>query len=188
MRRVIILGFLLGWATALWAQPAEVILLRHGEKPENPQALHLAKRGEERAKALPEFFARSDKASRHGPPVALFASRPTRRGHGQRPRETLEPLAKVLRLPIQTPYESEDYARLARDIMRNPSCRGKTVVVCWVHEFLPQFAAALGVKPEPPKWKDEVYDRAYIITFEQGQANLDIVRQKLLPGDSRRKE
>jgi hypothetical protein len=35
---------------------------------------------------------------------------------------------------------------------------GKTVVICWNLEEIPQLAAALGVAPEPPKWKSSVFD------------------------------
>lgn len=178
------------FCSAVWAgaQPAQIILIRHAEKPKDPRALHLSKKGEERANALPEFFKRDNKAMRYGAPVALFASRPTRHGRGQRPGETLAPLAKTLGLPIQTPYESEDFDKLARVILNNTEFKGKTVVICWVHEFMHQFAADLGVKPEPSPWKDQVYDRAYLITFESGQPELDVVNLKLLPGDSKYKE
>ena len=178
------------FCSAVWlsAQPAQIILMRHAEKPKDPRALHLSEKGEERANALPEFFKRDNKAMRYGAPVALFASRPTRHGGGQRPGETLAPLAKTLGLPIQRPYKSEDFDKLARTIMNNAEFRGKTVLVCWVHEHLNSFAAALGVKSELPKWKDPVYDRAYLITFADGQAELDVVNLKLLPGDSKYKE
>jgi hypothetical protein len=188
MKLALLLIWLAGSGVWLCAQPAQIVLLRHAEKPADPQALHLSKQGRDRAKALPEFFQRSQKVSRFGSPVALFASCPTRHGHGQRPQETLGPLAKALRLPIQTPYESEQYALLAYDILHHAEFSGKTVVICWVHEQMPQFAAALGVSPEPPKWKEDVYDRAYVITYDHGKATLDVVRQKLLPGDSKFKQ
>jgi hypothetical protein len=42
----------------------------------------------------------------------------------------------------------------------------------------------LGVNPEPPKWKEPVYDLAYVITYADGRAELSTVPQRLLPGDS----
>src|ERR1051326_4049803 len=166
-----------------FAQPAEIVIIRHGEKPEDPKAFHLSKRGQERAKALVEFFTKNEQVIRHGLPAALFASRSTPHGHGQRPLETLEPTAKKLHLAIETPYESEEYAKLAAHVLHHGAYRGKTVVICWVHEHMPQLAAALGVSPEPRKWKEHVYDMAYVITYSGGKAELETIPEKVLPGD-----
>lgn len=171
-----------------FCRPAEIIIVRHGEKPDDPKAQHLSRQGEDRAKALVEFFTRDSHATKHGLPVALFASEPTHKGSGQRPRETLQPLATALHLPIQTPFESKEFARLAHVILSTHEFDGKTVVVCWVHEFMPQLAAALGVTPEPPKWKEHVYDEAYVITYPEGKARLKVVPEKVLAGDSKRKD
>ena len=168
--------------------PAEVIIIRHGEKPDEPKAQHLSRRGEERAKALVGFFTKNPTATQNGLPVALFASEPTPKGAGQRPRETLQPLAKELHLPLQTPFASKDYVKLAEYILKSSKCDGKTVVICWVHEHMPALAVALGVTPEPPKWKEQVYDEAYVITYPNGTAHLKIVPEKILPGDSKYKE
>jgi hypothetical protein len=169
-------------------RPAEVIIIRHGEKPDEPKAQHLSRRGEDRAKALVAFFMKNSLVTEHGLPVALFASEPTHKGSGQRPRETLQPLASELHLPIQTPFESKDYAKLAELILKNSKYDSKTIVICWVHEHIPSLAAALGVIPEPPKWKEQVYDEAYVITYPDGKAHLKIVPEKALPGDSKHKE
>ena len=168
--------------------PAEIIIIRHGEKPAEASAQHLSAQGQERARELVNFFTKDAHAIKHGLPVALFASEPTRKGTGQRPRETLQPLAKELHLPIQTPFEGKDFARLARVVLGAKEFNGKTVVICWVHEHMPQLAAALGVTPEPPKWKEHVYDEAYVITYPEGKARLKIVPEKALAGDAKRKE
>ena len=169
----------LGLATWTMAQPAEVILIRHAEKPANPEALHLSKEGVKRANALVPYITTAPELTRHGLPVALYAARTTKHGHGQRTHETIAPLSKELHLPIQAPYLSEDYAALAKSILSNRKYRGKTVLICWVHESIPQLAAALGVRPEPPKWKGEVYDRVYLISYEGGKATLQDLPQKL---------
>ena len=175
---LLILAFLAA-ARCVVGQPAQIILIRHGEKPEDPNALHLSKEGEKRAKALVSFFLTNPEMTRHGLPVALYASKTTKHGHGQRTQETIAPLAKELHLPIETPYLSEEYQSLARSILANPKLHGKTVLICWTHEFIPQFAAALGVHPQPPKWKEAVYDRVYLIRYRQGQALLEDLPQTL---------
>src|SRR5690242_3535393 len=86
-----------------WGEPAQIIVLRHAEKPDNEKALHLSPKGQERAQALVKFFTENRKATRYGAPAALYATRPTRRGHGQRPGETLAPLAKELKQTIHMP-------------------------------------------------------------------------------------
>jgi hypothetical protein len=171
-----------------FSEPAQIILLRHAEKPNDPAALHLSREGQQRAQALIKFFTETNKLTKLGEPHALFACQPTRRGHGQRPYETLTPLAKHLHMSIQTPYLSEDYKKLAKSILHNAKFNGKTVVICWVHEYLPELAAALGVHPQPAKWKDSVFDQVYLITYRNGKADLDEIWQKLLPGDHKYKE
>jgi broad specificity phosphatase PhoE len=161
------------------AQPAQVILIRHAEKPLNPEAVHLSKAGEKRAKELVPFITSDPRLTRYGLPVALYATHTTARGRGRRTQETIAPLAKKLRLPVQTPYVSGDYEGLAKSILSNPKYRGKTVLVCWNHEQIPQLTAALGIHPEPPKWQDAVYDRVFLINYDGTQATLTDLPQNL---------
>ena len=132
-----------------------------------------------RAEALVKFFTRDEHATRRGLPQVLLACHPSHKGHTLRPRETLLPLAHHLKLEVQTPFESKDYAQLAHALLHDPAYRGKAVVVCWVHDSMPAFAAALGVTPEPPKWKDSDYDSAYVITLPEGRAHLKTIAQHL---------
>jgi hypothetical protein len=163
------------------ALPAEVILLRHGEKPPDPDDVHLSPVGEERARMLARYIATTPALTNSGVPSVLFATGWTRRSHSRRPFETLEPLAKQLHQPIRRPFLVEDYARLARQILTSPECDGKVVVVCWVHEFLPDLARALGVTPKPPPWKGHIYDRVWKITWVDHRAQLRELRQPPLP-------
>ena len=162
-----------------FGQPKAVIIIRHGEKPEDPEALHLSREGEARAKALVAFFTKDEHATQHGLPTVLIASHPTQKGHGQRPRETLLPTAKKLKLEVQTPFESKDYAKLAHLLSSEARYQGKVVVICWVHEHLPALAAALGATPEPPKWKDDDYDTAYVITYPERKAHLKVIAENI---------
>ena len=170
------------------AQPAQIILIRHAEKPADPEALHLSTEGQKRAKELPRFLTTDPVLTQHGLPVALYAAHTTKHGHGQRTEETIAPLARDLHLPILSPYLSEDYAALAKSILSNRAYRGKTVLICWVHEYIPQLAAALGVSPEPPRWKGEVYDRVYLISYHGGKAILQDLPQKLSPQENEGKK
>lgn len=180
--RVLLLGLLT--ATPVLGRPAQVILLRHAEKPWDDADIHLSDRGEKRARALAGFLTNNPSLTNRGLPTLLFATRPTPKGHGLRPSETLEPLARQLHLPIHTPFPAVDYAALARRVLSSPEFDNQTVVICWVHEYLPELAAALGVK-SPPSWKGSEFDRVWLITWKGDKAKLKDLPQRLLPGDSK---
>ncbi len=161
-------------ATPVVAQPARILLIRHGEKPESHDDPHLTATGRERAERWVGYFTNAPTRT----PDVLFAPRPTKQHPSVRPVETLEPLAQALHLQIGTPFAAGDYARLAEQLLADPALKGKTVLVCWVHQSLPQFAAALGIQPEPALWKDDDYSGIYLITFEGGKAKLAATHPK----------
>jgi len=186
MKRLLLISALFVGFTSLRAQPAQVILLRHAEKPADEWDVNLSTRGEARARALVSFFTNTPALLTNGLPVALFATRPTPHGHSRRTYETLEPLSKELNLPVESPYAAKDFYAQAQEILNNHDYAGKTVVVCWVHDYLPEMAEAFGVKPKPPAWKSKEFDRVWLITFRDKKASLRNLPQHLLPGDSRR--
>jgi len=163
-------------AAAPAPRPAQIILIRHAEKPADAKNPHLSRTGLERAERLVSFITTDPAMTRFGPPVAVFATRTTKDGDGQRTQETVAPLARALKLPVQTPFVGKDYAKLAKLVLANPAYAGKTVLICWNHEEIPQLAAALGIKPEPPKWKASVFDRVYLISYQGDKAALAATR------------
>lgn len=177
MKYLILVLLLVGAVKAAISQPAQIILLRHAEKPWDPASVHLSQEGQKRAEDLVPFLTTDPALTKYGLPVALYATHTTKHGHGQRPQETIAPLSKTLHLPVLAPYASDDYARLAKAVLTNPKYQGKTVLICWVHDYIPQLAGALGVRPEPPRWKGEVYDRLFLISYEKGKAVLKEVPQ-----------
>jgi hypothetical protein len=154
-------------------RPAQIILIRHAEQPRDKHNPHLSKKGVERADRLVAFISTDTLMTRFGLPVAVFATRTTKDGFGQRTQETVAPLAQQLHLPVQTPFRSKQYAALAPLILGTPGYAGKTVLVCWTHSSLPQLAGALGVTPPPPNWDNKVYDQGYVITYAGKQAKLE---------------
>jgi hypothetical protein len=156
--------------------PAYIIVIRHAEKPADPNNAHLSQAGVKRAAQLVSFITTDSAMIRIGVPVAVFATQTTKDYDGQRTQETVAPLARALKLPVQTPYHGKDYAALAQLILANPAYAGKTVLICWNHEQITQLAAALGVTPEPPKWKGSVFDRVYVIAYHNGKAALTTSR------------
>src|SRR2546426_3693181 len=119
-------------------RPAQIILIRHAEKPADLEDPHLSRAGVRRAERLVSFITTDPVMTRFGLPVAVFATQTTKQDNGQRTQETVAPLAGALKLPVQTPYLGKDYAALARLILGNPAYAGKTVLICWNHEEIPQ--------------------------------------------------
>jgi hypothetical protein len=158
-------------------RPAQIILIRHAEKPADAKNPHLSRAGVARAKRLVSFVTTNPALTRFGMPVAVFATQTTKDQNGQRTQETVAPLARALKLRVQTPFLGKDYAGLAKLILANPAYAGKTVLICWNHEEIPQLAAALGVTPEPPKWKGAVFDLVYVISYHDGKAALSQMTQ-----------
>jgi hypothetical protein len=158
------------------AQPAQIILLRHAEKPADPEDPHLSPAGVKRAERLVSFIMTDPMMSKFGLPVAVFATQSTKHDNGQRTQETVAPLARALKLPVQTRLLSKDYAALAKLILANPAYAGKTVLICWNHDEIPKLAAALGVKPRPPKWKGSVFDNVYVISYQNRKPMLATFR------------
>ena len=163
------------------SRPAQIILIRHAEKPLDEANPHLAPAGVERAARLVSFLTTDPAMTTFGMPVAVFATATTKNGDGVRTQETIAPLAKKLKLPVQTPALGKDYAVLAAGILRKRAYAGKTVVICWNHEWLPELAAALGVTPQPAPWKGSDFDRVFVITYSAGKATLTETTEVLGP-------
>ena len=178
MKRLVFLILLLS-VPAVFAQPAQIILIRHAEKPDDKDDPHLTAKGREHARALVNYVTHTPELLTNGTPAALFATHATAHDRSLRPHETLEPLAKELKLKIQTPVLAKDYAALAKQILGNRKFQGRTVLICWTHTEITQLAAALGVKPEPKEWKAGDFDRVLLISYHDGKAGLSELNQKL---------
>ncbi len=166
------------------AAPAQVILIRHAEKP--AEGNDLSPRGFQRARALVSFFQTNPAVTRFGPPAAIYAAKPKADGAQARPLETVQPLAKALRLAVNTDFRKDDVAGLAASVMKDSAHAGKTVLVAWQHHLIPRIAKALGAAQAPDSWPGEVFDRAWIIDFDgRGKpVSFRNIPQRLLPGDS----
>ena len=179
MRFVAAILFLFSLVETGLARPARVILLRHAEKPQNPADTHLSDQGRLRAEALAFCLTTNTVLLADGLPVALFATKFAHSSDSQRPFETLQPLATKLNLAIQTPYARRNHAELVKSILNNLDYENKTIVICWVHDFLPDLARELGVKKVPAEWRSDVYDRFWVVTWARKSARMSSLPQHI---------
>jgi len=163
------------------ARPAQIILFRHAEKPADKSNPHLSPEGVRRARQLVGFLATDPAVNKYGKPVAIFATKTTKDDDGQRTQETVAPAAAALKLAVQTPFLGKQYKQLAKLILGNPAYAGKTVLICWNHDVMPELAAELGVSPQPPGWKAKEYDQVYVISFRGKEAMLTVMAENLRP-------
>jgi broad specificity phosphatase PhoE len=157
------------------AAPKVIYIIRHAEKPDGGDDPDLSPKGYERAAALanviPDHFSVPD---------MIFAAAKSK--HSDRPVETVTPLAQNLHLSIQDNVSDKDYADLAHALLTDPRYTGKTILICWHHEEIPDLAQALGADA-PKKWSSDVFDRVWELTFDQGHVVFQNLPEKALPGD-----
>lgn len=174
-------------ADAAKSHPRQVLLIRHAEKP--PDELisdQLTDKGRERADALPKLFEKTDaRPEPFAKPDFIFAGANTKKS--ARSTLTVAPFAQAFNVKVNAKTEKEDFEKLAAELLSNAKYGGKTVLVCWNHSNLPGFAKALGADGVPEHWKDEVFDRVWVLTWDdKGKVAFKDVPQKLLPGDAKK--
>lgn len=163
--------------------PLQILIIRHAEKPEDGVSVNLSEIGKKRADALPELFEKSDARPDPLPtPDFIIATKASK--HSNRPVETVVPLAKKLKLDIDARFANDDYPALVKALFSDPKYVGKVVLICWHHGNIPELAEDLRAGSVPDKWKDSVFDRVWVITYNAGKGALTRRPQLLLPGDS----
>ena len=166
------------------AFPAQIILIRHAEKPLGEKSEDLSEKGFQRAQALIKILEVHPELARNGNPDFLFAAKYVAGDSSRRSIQTLEPMAQQLNLQINTGFSKDDFETLAREILLNPIYNQKSILIAWTHSYIPKLAMALGSAPQK-KWDSEVFDRIWWIQFDpHGRASSVDLAQKLLPGDS----
>jgi broad specificity phosphatase PhoE len=159
------------------AQPRQILIVRHAEKPDSDSDPNLTARGYARAAALVQFFSSS-----FDTPDYLFAAQASKQSN--RPVETLTPLATALHMKLNSSIADNDYGTLAQQILTDPQYTGKMLIICWHHGNIPELAKALGVGNPPKSWPDDVFDRVWRIQYTDGAASMENLPQRLLFGDS----
>ena len=173
------------WSPLAGAAPAEILVIRHAEKISDSEP-GLSPKGFQRANALVDLFKKDPRLLDYGTPVAIFAGTAKHSDGSIRPLQTIQPLAKALGLTPRTDFESKDDTAMVASIMSNPAYNGKTVLICWPHQEIPDIAHALGMKKKKiPNWDGGTFDRVWKFTIDNGDvASFEDLPERALPGDS----
>ncbi|MBC7691149.1 MAG: hypothetical protein H7222_05220 [Methylotenera sp.] len=170
-------------ATLSLAAPAQVVILRHGEKPDVGN--DLSPQGYARAKGLVAFFQTSPLITKFGTPVALYAASPVHDDGSVRSIETLTPTSQALKLPLHTQFNKHQIPEMVREILGTSAYDNKTVIICLPHASIPETAHQFGAVHAPADWTQGAYDRVWILGFAHGQVTSFQDRpEHVLPGDS----
>lgn len=141
----------------------KLVVMRHGEKSDDPDDPNLTPAGQARANALPAYIEAT-----FGKPDFIFAATVSRRS--ARPLQTVQPLADQTGVRVNTDFADQDYGALAKHLRKHPAYAGKLVVICWHHGNIPNLmnalAAAKGSYPDP--WPREIFNLILEAKFDAG--------------------
>ena len=105
------------------------------------------------------------------------------------------PLALALGLSINDQYANDDYPDAANDIRTNTAYKASTLLICWHHGKILEFAKALGVKRHklpsasnwPTKWPGKRFGWLLQICYDsKGKVKTDktkCINEKLMHDD-----
>lgn len=139
-----------------------VIIIRHGEKPEEGDNLSCA--GLNRALALPAVL---DQLLPTPPTCTYVPIIGTNDNSTSQARmfQTVTPYAVRHNLCVNSDYAVDNAAGLARELRRQ---RG-TALVVWEHHAISEITKSLGLTQEL-EWPDEDFDSIWVIEFSGGGA------------------
>jgi phosphohistidine phosphatase SixA len=156
--------------------PSRVILMRHADKPDDPEDEDLSEAGMARAEHLASYVPQT-----FGKPDYIIATAHSK--HSNRPIETVKPLAEALGINFQHNIGDDDFEELVKEIFANPAYHGKTVVVCWHHGKLPAIAALLGAPAGsyPDPWPEDAYNIILDLRYDPNSGSPPTVTRVLEP-------
>lgn len=145
--------------------PKLILLMRHAEKPEDPADPLLSPKGEARAKQLATYISQTFGAIGY-----LFPPAPSK--NSLRPIATITPLSKAIGVPINEDFADQDYPALADDLLTDDAYDNATVLICWHHRHLPDFAEALGASRAQVggRWDPAVFNLIWRVDYLPGSA------------------
>jgi broad specificity phosphatase PhoE len=172
------------FANAVLGEPAEIVIIRHAEKPSQGNELSLA--GRERAAALMPYFLGNPEVSNFGRPVAIYAQSQKHTSSSLRAIQTVQPLADSLHLKISDAFDRDDYKQMVAEIKHKSKYDGHTVLICWEHKVIPEIAKEFAIEDAPEKWHGNAFDRTWVLSLKSDHRyKFKNLPQKLMFGDSK---
>jgi hypothetical protein len=167
----------LGFASLAAAAPdrsLKVVIVRHGEKPDNGD--NLSCQGQNRALQLPAvLFSKFGKPDFTYVPALKLAKGTSH----ARMFQTVSPMAIKHDLTVNSKFEVDNVAGVAGDVMKQVG----TVLMVWEHSQIPPLAAQLGVS-QALKWPGKDFDSIWIVTYPAGKAVITLDKEGLTPSPS----
>jgi hypothetical protein len=176
------------------APPAQIYVIRHGEKPPpiGPPAgikedgrhddQSLVVRGWQRAGALAAYFCYPRDGAIVCPTKVYSPPTHGKAGDHGRPYQTLCPVAAKLNVDIDDRFTLDEEEELVADVLRHAG----VVLIAWEHKRIHTIANAIlrDATTAPQTWPDDRFDVTWI--FERGASGtytFDQRPQLLLAGD-----
>ena len=161
------LGF---WLPSAWAQPAEVILLRHGDKDRVRGDFNLSPKGFRRAvnlgRLLPACFGPIDQIGSY-----MFTVDTQK---NVRSFQTAMPLAVATGINIVMFTDSSNNSSgNGAELLTAEWAQGKRMVLFWEHRRMPELAAALGWDGMQPVENDD-FGGLYRLRYSPGNFVPDV--------------
>jgi hypothetical protein len=190
MRRAFLtaLIFLAGISASQAAATTEtIIMLRHGEKPEQGLG-QLNCQGLNRSLKLPAVIKQ-----KFGKQDFIFAPNPAQLKEDKgaiysynRPLATVEPTAITFGMPVDTRFGFKDIEELQATLAQ-PEYRNATVLVGWEHKQIVKLARSIvkdsgGDKALVPKWPREDFDSMYVLRITRDGAKTTTRFEQLKQG------
>lgn len=175
--------------------PTKIMIIRHGEKPEedvhgvdadgHKSKIDLSPRGWQRSGALVRFFnpakgvTWSDAALAR--PTAIFAAGSVDETKSLRSQHTVEALADSLHLRLNLQHTKGQEQALVKSVLGTDG----VVLVAWEHNAIVDVANLLlgDAKSSPQHWPDNRFDLVWIFDKTHDKWTFSAIAQQLLPGD-----
>jgi hypothetical protein len=160
--------------------PKNVIIIRHADRV-LPNGVCLSLQGLERAAAMTYYF--SETPTYTTPPITHIFAAYSRQPPYIRCKQTCQPTAGHLKLPINIDYNFTQLKEVAHEILTNPRYNNRTILMCWEHEHIAPLVIAFGGE-DPGLWPDNIFDQVYMLSFETNRKpKFQKFLQELIFGD-----
>ena len=117
----------------------------------------------------------------------MIAVKPDSKKGSIRSIQTLRPISIRLNQPIQADHTKDEIDELVEFIMQSSEMTNKVVLIAWQHDSIAELANKLGATDAPSEWPSKVYDRFWLLDYNNEQlVKFQNLPQQLLDNDSKK--